>query len=202
MFYSTPSQRIEDALQSLDNAMYLASVLDSFEELHDAIDEEINGIAGVGNPLGYANSLNAQFASLSSITKQLNARRFFKDVEIFKEHLSTALGQDVDSLVDLIKLLKELEAFADAYNTYVTDQIGVNAFSLLLVSRRLRLLLRDLRGFLEYITTRSSQALIPAENEAEFSLYLPHVTDLLHFSENLQAYMPYTQSYVVYLTFP
>lgn len=185
MFNPTLTQRIENALLSLDSAAYLASVLDSFEELHNVVDEQIRGIAEGNNPNGYANSLHAQFASLSSITKQLDTRRLFKDVEIFKVLLSTALSQVVDDPVDFIKLLKELEAFADAYNGYVTDQTGVNAFSLLLVSRRLRLSLRDLRGFLEYITTKSSKVLIPTENEAEISLYLLHVTDLPHFAEKL-----------------
>jgi hypothetical protein len=87
----------------------------------------------------------------------------------------------------VIKLLDELDAFAEAYNVYVTNQIGTNAFSLLLVSRRLRQSLADLRGFLEYITKNYSNALTPAENEAELSLFLLHISDLPHFAEKLTA---------------
>jgi hypothetical protein len=187
MLHQTLIQRIEDSLQSLDNATDLVKLLDSFEDLNNRVDEQIAGIAHGGNIAGYGNSLNAQFASLSSFIKQLNPRKLFKDIEIFQKNLSIALGTDADGPKHVIKLLDELDAFADAYNVYVTNQIGANAFSLLLVSRRLRQSLADLRGFLEYITKNYSRALTPTENEAEFSLFLLHISHLPHFAEKLIA---------------
>jgi hypothetical protein len=187
MLHQTLIQRIEDSLQSLDNATDLVKVLDSFEELNGRVDEQIAGIAAGDNIAGYGNSLHAQFASLPSFIKQLNPRKLFKDIEVFQKHLSIALGTDADEPKHVIKLLDELDAFAEAYNVYVTNQIGANAFSLLLVSRRLKQSLADLRGFLEYITKNYSRALTPAENEAEFSLFLLHIADLPHFAEKLTA---------------
>jgi DNA repair exonuclease SbcCD ATPase subunit len=187
MLHQTLIQRIEGSLQSLDNATNLVEVLDSFEELNELVDQQIAGIAEGGNITGYGNSLNAQFASLSSVIKQLNPRKLFKDIEVFQQHLLIAIGTDTDETKQVIKVLDELDAFAEAYNVYVTNQIGANAFALLLVSRRLRQSLANLREFLEYITKNYSRTLTPAENEAEFSLFLLYVPHLPHFAEKLKA---------------
>ncbi len=89
--------------------------------------------------------------------------------------------------VDYPMDLSALEAFADAYSTYLQSQVGVNAYPLLTVARRLHTSLVSLDGYLHFLHLNLAGQLDQRENEAELSLVLGNIFDLSDFAKKLEA---------------
>lgn len=189
MLQPTLTRRIEDALGALKQADGLTQILDSFEDLHINIDKYLLGIAeGGGNKiLENANAVHSHIASIPGMTRDLSARKLFREIEILEVRLSAALTEGLEERQYITKFLKQLDEFAEAYNVYVAHQAGTNGFPLLLVARRLRQSLLGLRGILEYIAANSSGSVGGHADEAELSLVLLNVSGLVDFAEKLAA---------------
>jgi hypothetical protein len=189
MLQPTLTRRVEDALQALKLADALTKVLDSLESLHITIDKYLLGVAeGGGNKIiENANAIHSHIASLPSITRHLSARKLFREVEILEAQLSVALTKGVKERQYIVKFLEQLDEFAEAYNAYVADQAGTNGYPLLLVARRLRHSLSDLRGILEYLRANSSGIISGHADEAELSLVVQNVSGLIDFASKITA---------------
>lgn len=189
MLQPTLTRRVEDALKALHGASSLFALLDSFDAVYTQVDKHLLAIAeGGGNTIPEnASAAHSQMASLPRITKEINARKLFREIESLELRLSSALAEGLDEPKHIIEPISTLDEFADAYNNYVVHQTGINALPLLLVARRLRQTLYNLRSFLEHLEANSSGLLIPRDDEAEFSMVLLNVSDLQDFARKLAA---------------
>lgn len=111
----------------------------------------------------------------------------FREIESLEKHLSSALVEGLDEPKHILESIGTLDEFAEAYNNYVVNQTGVNALPLLMVARRLKQTLSNLRGLLEHINVNSSGPMDMREDEAEFSMVLTNVSDLQDFARKLAA---------------
>jgi hypothetical protein len=182
-------KRIDLALEALHNAELLIEVLAALDLANDKIESGLLGIAeGGGNKINESASyLHSYLASLPSITRDLNVRKLFNEIEQLQHRLSVSLREGLSDSTAISKLLDVLDAFAEAYNTYIAHTTGVNAINLLFSSNRLKNSLTSFDSYLVYIRDNIVDATPIHDQEAEFSLVLFHVADIEVFSEKLSA---------------
>ncbi|NYG35353.1 hypothetical protein HZU83_15630 [Sphaerotilus montanus] len=187
MLQPTLTRRAEDALQALDRASSLLSLLGALDAVYTQVDTRLLAIAEGTSLQENANSAHSQMASLPRITKEISARNLFREIESLELRLSSALAEGLDEPKYILEPIGTLDEFADAYNNYVVHQAGVNALPLLLVARRLKQTLANLRSFLTHISANASGLSSAGEDEAVFSMILLNVTDLQDFAKKLGA---------------
>jgi hypothetical protein len=182
-------RRMKEGLAALQASGPLMEVLSTLESFHVRLDKHILGVAeGGGNKIQEgAGAVHTLLASLPGATKQLSARKLFREVEILEFRLSSALSENVEEPERVVDLLNELDSFADAYNNYVVHQTGANAFPLLLIARRLSNSISALHGFFEYTIQNLSKQHQPTDGQAELSVVLFDVSDLSGFVKKLSA---------------
>lgn len=164
-------------------------LLESFDSIYAQVDRHLLAIAqGGGNTIPEnASAAHSQMASLPAITKEISARKLFRDIESLELQLSAALAEGLDEPKHILEPISSLDNFAEKYNDYVVHQTGSNALPLLLAARQLKQTLTDLRAFLAYLSANSSGLLSPEEGETEFSMILSNVSDLQDFASKLHA---------------
>lgn len=182
-------QRVRTAIDALDLAAPLLATIDQLEQASMNVDERLAEIAqGGGTKINdNAAALHSQLASLPNLTRSLNSRKLFYEVEVLQRRISLALCEGVQAPGHIVRFLEDLDTFAEAYNKYVTHQSGANALPLLQVSRQVKKTVVDLRGFLEYILANAVDGSARGPDEAEFALVLFNVEDLEAFAEKLAA---------------
>jgi hypothetical protein len=189
MLQPTLTRRIENALKALDTASKLCNLLDSFDTFYGQIDKHLLAIAqGGGTSISEnASAAHSRMASLTDITKDVNVRSLFREIENLQTELSSALVEGLDESKYIIEPINMLDEFADAYNNYVVRQAGVNALPLLIVARRLRQTLANLRSFLNHLSSNFSGLLNRQADETEFSMVLSNIADVNDFTRKISA---------------
>lgn len=184
-------QRIEVALNALTKADPLLEIITALDSANRTIETYLLEISKGGSSLNQyaenASAINSHLSAISNITRGHSARMLFREVETLQKRLAESLVEGIADPKEIAIILGELDDFAETYNTFVTHQTGANALPLLLISRRIKLSIESLTGFLKYIRNNTIDVQLPSLNESEFSLVLYQVIDLKNFTQKLDS---------------
>jgi hypothetical protein len=189
MLQAQISELLSDAIDAIREANKLESVLKALERVDSEIEKGLLGIVSDSSEKIQAgtNLINAHVTSVSGVVASVSARFLFKEIEALDQKLRQLLVRDFPSSYQIVSILKNLEDFAESYNTFVLKQKQSGALPVLAIGRQLRQQLDDLLGLAIYIRDiLSSEGEIRPE-EGVLTILLPSVEDLPTFADKLTA---------------
>lgn len=181
------NKRIDDALVALNDAQQLNGILNSLTSFNSDIEKTIIPLSESGGSTSdqdKINSFRSKANSLHSITRLVSARKLFIEIARLEEKISITLINGLNQAECIEEFKRELDSFAEAYNSYTVYNNSANALILLKSANSLKISMNNIYGFLDYFRKNTSVRTI-LDNEAEFTLLLSGDSNLKDFAKKL-----------------
>lgn len=176
-----------------------ASRSDEFKPLYDMVRLIADHYEGAANYiLGHADGgeklnqaaggLQAQFSSLSRVTKQIVPRKVYKALEDFKSAIEESFDITLREHPFVAMLIHRVESFVTHYDEFLMHQSAANSAKLMLEASHLNRQLASFLGAFDFIAFAGGGQVEAQEDETSVSLVLYETRSFQGFVDKLRAF--------------